>query len=65
MKRWFTSDTKFSNKNIIEYANRPYKTVEEMNKSLIDNWNLYVNIEDQFFFLGDFGHGNVDHLRRV
>lgn len=65
MKRWFISDTHFSHKNIIKYAGRPYTTVEEMNKSLIDNWNQYVDTEDQVFFLGDFGLGDVEHLHSI
>ncbi|KIA77717.1 hypothetical protein DB43_FW00020 [Parachlamydia acanthamoebae] len=65
MKRWFISDTHFSHKNIIKYAGRPYMTVEEMNKSLIDNWNQYVDAEDQVFFLGDFGLGDVEHLHSI
>jgi calcineurin-like phosphoesterase family protein len=65
MKRWFISDTHFSHKNIIKYAGRSYTTVEEMNKSLVDNWNQCVDAEDQVFFLGDFGLGDVEHLHSI
>ena len=65
MKRWFISDTHFSHTNIIQYAGRPYITVEEMNRSLIDNWNQCVGGEDQVFFLGDFGLGDVEHLYSI
>ena len=65
MKRWFISDTHFSHKNIIKYTGRPYETVEEMNRSLIDNWNQCVDAEDQVFFLGDFGLGDVEHLHSI
>lgn len=32
---------------------------------LIDNWNQCVDAEDQVFFLGDFGFGDVEHLHSI
>jgi len=65
MKKWFIADTHFSHTNIIRYAKRPFVTVEEMDHCLITNWNDCVGAEDQVYFLGDFGLGNVDHLHSI
>lgn len=65
MKKWFIADTHFSHTNIIRYAARPYASVEEMNINLIDNWNQSIGVDDQVFFLGDFGLGDVDHLHSI
>lgn len=65
MKRWFISDTHFSHANVIRYTGRPFATVEEMDRCLIRNWNECVEAEDQVFFLGDFGLGDVDHLHSI
>jgi calcineurin-like phosphoesterase family protein len=54
MTIWFTSDHHFWHKNIITYCNRPYKSIEEMNKALIDRWNERIKPEDTVYYLGDF-----------
>lgn len=51
---YYTSDLHLGNKNIIEHENRPWETVEEMDKALIDRWNSRVSSEDEVYVLGDF-----------
>ena len=58
MKYFFISDTHFNHKNIIDYCDRPFKDVSEMNEAIIRNWNNVVSPEDFVFFLGDFALGN-------
>jgi len=50
---WFASDYHFCHANVIKYDGRPYKDVEEMNESLILNWNDCVGVDDTVFYLGD------------
>lgn len=51
---WFTSDLHFNHNNILQFAERPWNTVEEMNNALIENWNSAVGEDDIVFDLGDF-----------
>lgn len=51
---YYTSDLHLGHKNIIEYENRPYKSVEEMDADLIYKWNAKVGRNDDVFVLGDF-----------
>lgn len=55
---WFTADTHFDHKNILTLSNRPFDTVEDMNKSLIVSWNEKVTNYDTVYVLGDFAWKN-------
>lgn len=54
MKIYFTSDWHLNHFNIIKYTNRPFKTLEEMNSTIIKNFNEKVKKDDLVFFVGDF-----------
>ncbi|GFI23113.1 hypothetical protein IMSAGC011_01890 [Lachnospiraceae bacterium] len=51
---YFTADLHFYHEKIIKHTQRPFHTVEEMNKSLIKNWNDKVTNKDEVYILGDF-----------
>lgn len=62
---FFISDTHFNHQKIIEYCNRPFSCVEEMNEALIANWNRTVGPNDHIFHLGDFAMGDVDEWNSI
>ena len=51
---YFTADLHFAHGNIIQMKNRPFHSVEEMNQTLIQNWNAKVSDNDDIAILGDF-----------
>lgn len=61
---FFTSDTHFWHENIIKFCNRPFSSVEEMNDTIIENWNKVVGENDIVFHLGDFVFVVLTNLKR-
>ena len=52
---FFTSDCHFNAQRTIDISKRPFKSLEELNKTLINNWNNTVSKDDTVYILGDFG----------
>ncbi len=61
MKYFFTSDYHLGHENIINYCNRPFKSLEQMNETIIRNHNARVKSEDIVFHIGDFCFKNTSN----
>jgi calcineurin-like phosphoesterase family protein len=63
---FFTADTHFGHRGIIEHCNRPFLGVKEMDAALIQLWNSTVNPNDVVWHLGDFAWRNhEDYLEAL
>jgi calcineurin-like phosphoesterase family protein len=50
---YFTSDLHLKHDNVIKYCDRPFKSIEEHDAVLLDNYLSTVGSNDTCFFLGD------------
>lgn len=57
------SDTHFGHKKIIEFeaTTRPFATIEEHDRTLVERWNARVNPKDTVWHLGDVFFGKDGH----
>lgn len=53
-KTFFIADTHFGDSAIIDYENRPFSDVREMDDTIIRNRNSVVSDGDRVFVIGDF-----------
>lgn len=55
---FFTSDLHFFHKAVIDFENRPFEDVDEMNAEIVRRWNTVVkNDSDEIYILGDVSFG--------
>ena len=63
MTLWFTSDIHFQHQNILRLTQRPFSDINEMNETIIANFNSVVSPDDMLYILGDVNFkGNADKL---
>jgi len=62
-KQFLTSDLHLGHDNIRKYCSRPFKTLEEMNETIIRRWNERVKKEDFVYHVGDFCFRNSNDSR--
>lgn len=55
---YLIADLHLYHKNIIDYCNRPFKSIDEQIEAIVNNWNKVVSSSDTTFILGD-----IDLLR--
>lgn len=56
---WFVGDTHFGHAGSIEHTARPFASVDEMDRLLIEAWNAVVRPGDTVIHLGDFEWGHT------
>lgn len=66
---YYIADPHFGHANIIRLCGRPFADIDEMDETLIANWNKKVHRDDQVFILGDLMFRSrkspVDYLERL
>jgi len=68
---WFVSDTHFNHDNILMFSDlsgkpvRTFNSVEDMNETMIDNWNSRVVAGDKVYHLGDVFFGSKEKFRSL
>ena len=65
MDPYFTSDTHYFHVNVIPYCDRPFSSIEEMNETLVANFNARVTPADTTYLLGDFALGPSSNVALV
>jgi len=57
---YFTADWHLYHENIIRFCTRPFKDINHMNRTILDNVNEVVLPDDRLFNLGDVALKNVN-----
>ncbi len=56
---YFISDLHVGHINVLSFDNRPFKSIEEHDETLIKNWNSVVGMDDDVYLLGDISWHNA------
>jgi calcineurin-like phosphoesterase family protein len=57
------SDTHFNHANILKFARSEFTSVEQMNETIIENWNKTVGPDDLVYHLGDFSFTSSNNIK--
>lgn len=62
--RYFIADTHFAHKKILSITNRPYKTIEEHDQSILNFINKTTGEKGELYILGDFAFDTHRYYRK-
>lgn len=67
-KVFLTSDLHFGHDRLFVWGVRGYDSIEDMNETQVQKWNLIVSDEDDVYVLGDLmlgDPGNIEYIKRL
>lgn len=50
---YYISDLHLLHENVLRFDNRPFETIENMQETIVNNWNRKVTNGDTVYILGD------------
>ncbi len=66
MTTFFTSDLHLGHRDILAFSQRPWRSIEEHDKAVIQRINETVSADDELYILGDFAYEATDrHIRKA
>jgi hypothetical protein len=57
MATFFTGDTHFGDLRVLRFDHRPFATLDDHDRALVERWNETVGADDEVWHLGDFALG--------
>ncbi len=57
---YYFADSHLGHANIIRMNNRPFSNIDEMNQTIINNWNQVVSNNDDIYIVGDLFYKGGD-----
>lgn len=49
----------------MQHCKRPFASVEEMDATMVTNWNSVVSADDNVFYIGDFSFGSPNKIIKI
>lgn len=66
---YFIGDMHFGHENVIKLSKRPFNSIEEMDSTIIQNWNAIVKDSDIVYIIGDVWYKGtrnaVEYVRKL
>lgn len=64
-RTWIIADTHFGHTKVIQMCGRPFQTLEEMETTLIANWNKKIKDGHDVIIAGDFSLSSKENCERI
>lgn len=62
---YYIADTHFGHNAILRFDQRPFEDLQQMEETIVANWNAVVKPGDTVYILGDFCWGKTDEWLRI